>query len=145
MQASIGAESESLQVSKRRMRFELMPFIRVTSVNGADLGNHIDHALGRKIAFLMYLAIALVMDVVLTMQIPLKGEFGKSVTGAIELFHGELKFLPGLGADNEFGLYRQVNIHLIDMPQLFHLRKGTRIPLHPKRSVYGWSILREER
>jgi hypothetical protein len=25
-----------------------------------------------------------------------------------------------LGADNEFGLYRQVNIHLINMPQVLH-------------------------
>jgi hypothetical protein len=38
-----------------------------------------------------------------------------------------------------------VNIHLTNMPQLFHLRKGPRIPLHPKQSVYGWSILREEK
>jgi hypothetical protein len=85
------------------------------------------------------------MDVVLAMQITLKGEFGKSVAGAIELFHGELEFLPGLGVDNQFSLYRQVNIHWINMPQVFHMRKGPRIPLHPKRSVYGWSILREER
>jgi hypothetical protein len=101
--------------------------------------------LGRKIGFLTNQAIALVMDVVLTMQIPLKGEFGKSVAGAIELFHGELEFLPGLNANNKFGLYRQVNIHLINMPQVFQLRKGPRIQRHPKRSVYGWGILREER
>jgi hypothetical protein len=30
------------------------------------------------------------------------------------------------------------------VPQLIYLGKGARIPLHPKRSVYGWSILREE-
>jgi hypothetical protein len=37
-----------------------------------------------------------------------------------------------------------VNAHPLNMPQLCYLRKGSRIPLHPKRSVYGWSILREE-
>jgi hypothetical protein len=107
-------------ISKGRMRFELMPFIRVARVNGADLGDRVDHVLGRKICFLTYEAIALVMDVVSAMQITLKGEFGKSVAGAIELFQGELELLPGLGADNEFGLYRQVNIHLINMPQVLH-------------------------
>src|SRR5215468_4437826 len=132
-------------ISKGRMRFEVMPFIRVARVNSAHLGNRVDHVLGRKIGFLSDQTIALVMDVVLTMQIPLKGGFGKGVAGAIELFHGELEFLPGLSANNKFGLYRQVNIHLTNMPQVFHLRKGLRIPLHPKRSVYGWSILREER
>jgi hypothetical protein len=59
--------------------------------------------------------------------------------------------LPGAGCHDQLGLYRQVNIHLINMPQVFYLRqvfymrKGRRIPLHPKRSVYGWSILRKER
>jgi len=44
-----------------------------------------------------------------------------------------------------------VNIHLVNMPQVFYLRqvfyirKGRRILRHPKRSVYGWSILRKER
>jgi hypothetical protein len=40
------------------------------------------------------------MDVVLTMQIMLKGEFGKGVAGAIELFHGELEFLRGAGGQD---------------------------------------------
>lgn len=132
-------------ISKGRMCFELMPFIPVASVSSANLGDRVDHVLGRKLGFLSDKAIALVMDVVLTMQIPLKGEFGKSVAGAIELFHGELEFLPGLGADNQFGLYRQVNIHPANMPQVLHMRKVPRIPLHSKRGVYGWSILREER
>jgi len=91
------------------------------------------------------------MDVVSAMQIPLEGEFGKSVAGAIELFHGELEFLAVARGQDQLGLYRQVNIHLVNMPQVFYLRqvfyirKGRRIPLHPKRSVYGWSILRKER
>jgi hypothetical protein len=44
-----------------------------------------------------------------------------------------------------------VNTHRHNMPQVFYMRqafymrKGRRIPLHPKRSVYGWSILRKER
>ena len=132
-------------ISQGRMRFEVMPLILIARVNGADLGNRIDDVLRGKLRFFTDEAIALVMDVVLTMQITLKGEFGKGVAGAIELFHGELEFLPGLGADNQFGLYQQVNIHRINMPQVFYMRKGPRIPLHPKRSVYGWSILREER
>ena len=49
-------------------------------------------------------AIALVMDVVLTMQIMLKGEFGKSVAGAIELFHHGFEFLRGVGSQDQFRL-----------------------------------------
>jgi hypothetical protein len=79
------------------------------------------------------------------MQILLKGEFGKGVAGAIELFHGVLEFLPGASGHDQLRLYRQVNSHPRNMPQLFYLRKGRRIPLYPKRSVYGCSILREER
>src|SRR5512145_1079758 len=96
-------------------------------------------------------AIAFVMDVISAMQITLKGEFGKSVAGAIELFHSGFEFLPGAICQDQFGLYRQVNIHRHNMPQVsyarqaFYMRKGRRIPLHPKRSVYGWSILRKER
>jgi len=37
-----------------------------------------------------------------------------------------------------------VNTHLFNMPQLFYLRKWRRNLRHPKRSVYGWSILRKE-
>ena len=91
------------------------------------------------------------MDVVFAMQIPLEGEFGKSVAGAIELIHGELEFLAVARGQDQLGLYRQVNIHLVNMPQVFYMRqvfyirKGRRIPLHPKPSVYGWSILRKER
>jgi hypothetical protein len=40
-------------------------------------------------------AVALVMDVVFAMQILLKGEFGKGIAGAIELFHSALEFLAG--------------------------------------------------
>src|SRR5262249_41676941 len=136
---------------KGRMRFELMPLIRLARVNGGDLGDRVDHVLRGKIGLLTYQAIALVMDVVSAMQIPLKGEIGKSVAGAIELFHGELEFLAGVSGQDQFSLYRQVNTHLHNMPrvlwlrQVFYLRKGRRIPLHPKRSVYGWSILRKER
>src|SRR5215813_1353889 len=36
-------------------------------------------------------------------------------------------------------------VQLFYMRQVFYMRKGRRIPLHPKRSVYGWSILRKER
>jgi len=32
-------------ISQGRMRFELMPLIRVARVNGADLGNGVDHVL----------------------------------------------------------------------------------------------------
>jgi hypothetical protein len=124
------------------MRFELMPLIRVARVNGADLGNGVDRVLGGKIRIFSDEAITFVMDVVFAMQITLKGEFGKGVAGAIELFHGELEFLAVASCQDQFGLYRQVNIHLINMPQVFYLRqvfymrKGQRIPLHPKRSVY---------
>jgi hypothetical protein len=85
------------------------------------------------------------------MQISLKGEFGKSVAGAIELFHRGFEFLRGASGQDQFRLYREVKIHLFNMPQVFYvrqvfyMRKGRRIPLHPKRSVYGWSILRKER
>jgi hypothetical protein len=85
------------------------------------------------------------------MQILLKGEFGKSVAGAIELFHSGFEFLAVASCQDQFSLYRQVNIHLLNMAQVFYLRqefymrKGRRILRHPKRSVYGWSILRKER
>src|SRR5262249_1260618 len=133
------------------MRFELMPLMPVARVNGADLGDRIDHMLRGKIGFLSDQAIALMMDVVLAIQISLKGEFGKGVAGAIELFQSGFEFVRGVRGQDQFRLYRQVNIHLLNMPQVFYLRqacylrKGRRIPLHPKRSVYGWSILRKER
>ena len=91
------------------------------------------------------------MDVVFAMQITLKGEFRESVAGAIELFQSGFEFLRGAGGQDQFGLYREVNTHPLNMPQVFYvrqvfyMRKGRRIPLHPKRSVYGWSILRKER
>jgi hypothetical protein len=68
------------------MRFELMPFILVARVNGADFGNRVDYVLRGQRGFLTDQAIALVMDVVFAMQITLKGEFGEGVAGAIELF-----------------------------------------------------------
>src|SRR6516225_7505742 len=138
-------------ISQGRMRFELMPLIRVARVNGADLCNGVDHVLRGQRGFLTDEAIALMMDVVSAMQILLKGEFGKSVAGAIELFHSGFEFLAVASCQDQFSLYRQVNIHLLNMPQVFYLRqvfymrKGRRIPLHPKRSVYGWSIQRKER
>ena len=91
------------------------------------------------------------MDIVSAMQILLKGEFGKGVAGAIELFHRGFEFLCSARGHNQLGLYRQVNTHPHNMPQVFYMRqafymrKERRIPLHPKRSVYGWSILRKER
>src|SRR5215468_9426519 len=138
-------------ISQGRMRFELMPLIRVARVNGADLGNRVDHVLGGKIRFFSDEAIALMMDVILAMQILLKCEFGKSVAGAIELFHSGFEFLAVASCQDQFRLYRQVNIHLLNMPQVFYLRqvfymrKGRRIPLHQKRSVYEWSMPRKER
>jgi hypothetical protein len=48
-----------------------------------------------KIRFFSDQAIAFVMDVIFAMQISLKGEFGKGITGAIELFHSRLEFLAG--------------------------------------------------
>src|SRR6266536_6033769 len=83
-------------VSHGRMWFELAPLVLVARVNGAHFGNRVDHVLGRKIRFFSDQAIAFVMDVVFTMQISLKGEFGKGVAGAIELFHGGLEFLPSV-------------------------------------------------
>src|SRR5262245_29198695 len=46
-----------------------MPFILVARVNGADLGNRVDHMLCGKIRFFSDQAIAFVMDVVSAMQI----------------------------------------------------------------------------
>ena len=97
------------------MRFELMPFMRVARVNGADLCNRVDHVLLGQRGFLTYQAIALVMDIVFAVQISLKGEFGKGVAGAIELFQGELEVLAGTSGKNQFSLYRQVNTHLLNM------------------------------
>jgi len=43
-----------------------------------------------------------------------------------------------------------MNIHLFNAPQVFYLRqvffmrKERRIPLHSKRSVYGWSGMRKK-
>jgi hypothetical protein len=98
------------------MRFESMPLIRVAGVNGADLGNRVDNVLCGKIGFLTDQVISRVMDVVFAMQISLKCEFGKSVAGAIELFHRRFEFLRGASGQDQFGLYRQVNIHLLNMP-----------------------------
>src|SRR5262245_50853684 len=83
-------------VSHGRMRFEVMPLILVARVNGADLGDRVDHVLRGQRDFLTDEAIALAMDVVFAMQITLKGEFGKGVAGAIELFHSGFEFLPGV-------------------------------------------------
>ena len=80
-------------ISHGRMRFELMKLVPVTRVNSAHLGNRVDHVLVGKIRFFSDQAIAFVMDVVFAMQILLKGEFGKGVAGAIELFHCGLEFL----------------------------------------------------
>src|SRR6266511_3235429 len=124
-------------VSHGRMRFELVKLVPVARVSGAHLGNRVDHVLGWKIRFISDQAIALVMDVVFAMQISLKGEFGKGVAGAVELFHGGLEFMPGARGHDQLRLYRQVNSHPHNMPQLFYLRKGRRIPVYPKRSVYG--------
>src|SRR5262244_2069169 len=121
-------------VSHGRMLLELVKLVPVARVNGAHLGNRVDHVLGGKIRFFSDQLIACVMDVVFAMQILLKGEFGKGVAGAIELFHGRLEFLASGSGQDQFGLYRQVNIHLLNMPQLYYWRKGRRIPLHPKRS-----------
>src|SRR5262249_49756380 len=100
---TVRAKSHRLGViTKGRMRFELMPLIRLARVNGGDLGDRVDHLLRGKIGLLTYQAIALVMDVVSAMQIPLKGEIGKSVAGAIELFHGELEFLAGVSGQDQF-------------------------------------------
>jgi hypothetical protein len=55
------------------------------------------------------------MDIVFSMQITLKGEFGKGVAGAIELFDGELEILAGASGKDQFSLYRQVNTHLLNM------------------------------
>jgi hypothetical protein len=133
------------------MRFELMPLVLVANVNGADLGNRVDHVLGGQRAFRTDETVALMMDVVFAMQITLEGEFGKSVAGAIELFQSGFEFQAVARCQDQFRLNREVNTHPLKMPQVFHLRqvfyirKGRRIPLHPKRSVYGWSILRKER
>src|SRR6266498_2228642 len=111
-------------VSHGRMRFELVKLVPVARVSGAHLGNRVDHVLGWKIRFISDQAIALVMDVVFAMQISLKGEFGKGVAGAVELFHGGLEFMPGARGHDQLRLYRQVNSHPHNMPQLFYLRKG---------------------
>jgi len=77
------------------------------------------------------------MDVVSAMQITLEGEFGQGVASAIELFHSGFEFLPGVSGQDQFGLYGQVNIHrfsmsqVLHMGQVFYMRKGRRIPLHP--------------
>ncbi|HZF37883.1 MAG TPA: hypothetical protein VE715_03590, partial [Blastocatellia bacterium] len=39
-------------------------------------------------------------------------------------FRSGFEFLPGFGADNEFGLYRKVNTHSFLIPLLRYLRKG---------------------
>jgi len=98
------------------MRFELMPLILGSRVNGANLGNRVDHVLCGKIGFLTDQAIAFVMDVVFTMQISLKCEFGKGVAGAIELFHRGFEFLRSARGHNQLCLYRQVNTHPHNMP-----------------------------
>src|SRR5262249_19607205 len=96
-------------------------------------------------------AISGVMDVVFAMQILLKGEFGKSIADAIELFHSGFEFLAVASCQDQFSLYRQVNVHLLNMPQVFYLRqvfymrKGWRIPPHTKESVYGWRNKRKKK
>jgi len=57
------------------------------------------------------------------MQITLEGEFGKGVAGAIELFHSGFEFLAVTSCQDQFSLYRQVNIHLFNMPRVFYLRQ----------------------
>src|SRR5215813_6191612 len=81
--------------SHGRMRVEWVKLLRVARVGGAPLGNRVDPMLSGHCGFLTNQAIARVMEVGFAMQSLLKGEFGKRVAGAIELFPGGLKFLPG--------------------------------------------------
>ena len=58
-------------------------------------------------------------------------------------YDGDFRAMPAF-LDGAAGV-KWVNAHPRNMPQRFYLRKGPRITLHPKRSVYGWRVMREER
>src|SRR5262247_717246 len=73
------------------------------------------------------------MDVVFAMQITLKGEFRESVAGAIELFQSGFEFLRGAGGQDQFRLYREVNTHPLNMPQV--LRETS--VLHAKGAAHS--------
>ena len=89
-------------ISHRRMRFELMPLIRVARVNGADLGNRVDHVLGGKIRFFSDQAISRVMDVISAMQILLKGEFGRVLQARLNSSMANLSYLRALAVRTNF-------------------------------------------
>ena len=99
-------------VSDGRMRLESVKLVRFAGISVGHLGDRIDHVLGGQIRFFADQMITRVMDVVFTMQVLLKGHLGKSVAGAVELFHRRLEFLFHFGCDNQFGLYRKVNAHV---------------------------------
>src|SRR5262249_61712542 len=115
--------------SHGRMRVESVNLVRVARAGAAPLGNRVEHVLGGKIRSLADQVIARVMEVRFAMQILLKGHLRKRVAGAVELFHRGLEFLLGFRTDKQFGLDRQVNAYLVNVPQQCDLRKGAAIPL----------------
>src|SRR5262249_38982133 len=75
-------------VSDRRMRLESMELVRVANVGRAGLRDHVNDWLSGQRSRSPDEAIAGVMEVVFAMQVLLKGELGKSIAGAVNLFHG---------------------------------------------------------
>src|SRR5262245_7566560 len=98
-------------VSDRRMRFELVKLVRLARISAAHLCNRVDHVLSVERGFFPDRVIARVVNVIFAMQVLLKGQLGKSVARAVELFHRGFERLSRFGADNQFRLDRQVNAH----------------------------------
>jgi hypothetical protein len=147
-------QTVKLAVRQSWLRIIVLALIQLSQLRAAHFRNRIYHVLSGQGGFLADQVIARVMDVVFAMQLLLKSKVGKSVAGAVELFHGGLEFLLRLRADNQFGLYRKVNAHsfktlrryarrvnrvLIEGPSL-SIRIRSRFPLHPNRSGCGYSI-----
>src|SRR5262249_81304 len=128
-------------ISNGRMRLELMEFFRVPTISRADPCNGVDHMLSGQARFIPNQAIPCVMGVVFAMQVSLKSKLGKSITGAVELFHRGFQLFRRIFGYDQLRLYIQMNTHLISIAIECANDNGAAIPLHlnAKRVVGGVS------
>lgn len=126
-------------IANGRMRLELMEIVRLAHIGRAYLRNGIDHVLSGKVGFCSNQPIARVVNIVLAMHVLLKGKLGKSVAGAVELFHRGFQLFRRVRGYNQFRLDTEVNIHSSVLCHVLAVaqeiiapeERDLKIPLHP--------------
>ncbi len=78
-----------------------MEFLGIAKTCRADLRDRIDHVLSGQPCFLADQVIARMMNVIFAMQVSLKGQVGKSIASAVELFGRGLECLSRFGGENQ--------------------------------------------